>query len=433
MNRSGVTFHDGTPLTAEIVKQNIDAWVKGILLSVVFNNVESTAVTAPDTVVVTMKEPWVSFPAFLWTSGRTAVAAPAQLNDTETCDTNMIGTGPFKLADFDPTTGDVSTVKNEDYWRPGLPYLDGINFKPQGESSSRITGIQGGDIDLTHSSGGKDLNEIKTTAPDATLVIEPDGRMEISHLLINVSRPPLNNIDARRAVALAVDRDRLNDITNDGSSRLADQIFDTDVMGHLPDLNFPAQNIAESKQLVEKVKAANGGKFEFEIQSTFDASTRTLFAEVKRQLAIVGITVILPSPVDQATIIGKAITSQVDSFGWRNYPGQDPDTLRVWFYGKSAVNFNKIDDPEIDAALDKGRTSSDPADRRAAYEDFNRRMTEQMYNLWTWYTQWFVATQPNIHGVIGPNMPDENGDVGAVKPAPMVAGIHQTVGLWQTK
>ncbi len=430
--RPDVTFHDGTPLDGAAVKQNIDAWKQGILLNFVYQDIDSTTVTAPDTVVVKTKRPWVDFPAFLWTSGRTGIAAPAQINSGPACDTNLIGTGPFKLKNFDPTTGDVSTVKNPDYWRKGLPYLDALNFKPNEQSASRITGIQGGDLDATHSSGGKDLNEVKSKAPNATIVAEPDGRMEISHQLINVTRPPLSDLNARKAVALAVDRDRLNQLANEGTSRLADQVFDTKIMGYLPNLKYPKQNIEESKKLVEAYKAANGGQFTFEIQSTFDQSTQALFQEVKRQLAVVGITVVLPSPVDQATIISKAIGGGVDSFGWRNYPGQDPDTLYVWFYGKSVVNFNKVDDPIINKALDDGRTTSDPELRTKAYETFNKRMTDQLYNFWTWYTQWFVATQSNVHGIVGEPLPDEDGKATG-DAVPMIAGIHQTVGMWKSK
>jgi peptide/nickel transport system substrate-binding protein len=208
-------------------------------------------------------------------------------------------------------------------------------------------------------------------------------------------------------------------------------VFDTDVMGYLPDLKYPEQDIDKAKKLVKEYKDAHGGKFEFSIQSTFDATTKALFQEVKRQAAQVGITVNLPSPVDQATIINQAIGGEVDAFGWRNYPGGDPDLLYVWFYGGSVVNFNHLDDPEINANFDKGRQSPDKATRTAAYEAINKRMTDQLYNAWTWYTQWFIANQPDIHGVVGPNLPDENGEVGDVKPVPILAGIHQTLGLWK--
>jgi len=247
-----------------------------------------------------------------------------------------------------------------------------------------------------------------------------------------VTRPPLDSLQARKAIALAIDRDRLNQLSNDGTSRLADQVFDTKIMGYLPNLRYPSQNIEASKKLVTQYKNAHGGKFTFSIQSTFDQSTQALFQEVKRQLAVVGITVVLPKPVDQATIISEAVGGSVDSFGWRNYPGQDPDTLYVWFYGGSVVNFNHVNDPILNKALDDGRTNSDTAIRTKAYQTFNKRMSDQLYNFWTWYTQWFVATQPDIHGIVGEPLPDAAGNPTG-QPVPMIAGIHQTVGIWKSK
>jgi len=431
--RSGIKFQDGEPLNADAVKQNIDAWRKGILLGFVFKNIADVTTQGDDTVVVTTTDPWVAFPAYLWSSGRTAIAAPAQINNDATCDTNMIGTGPFKLQSFDPTTGDVKVVRNPNYWRNGFPYLDGINFKPQEDSSQRIRGLQGGQFDITHDAGGLDLSEIKTTMPSAEIWNEPNGRMELAQLLPNVTRAPLDDLTARKAIAMAVDRNRLNEISNKGTSRLADQIFDTDVMGHVDGLKYPTQNIPEAKKLVTQYKNAHGGKFEFAIQSTFDTTTQQVVRETARELEQVGISVKLPSPVDQATIINQAIGGNVDAFAWRNYPGQDPDTMYVWFYGGSVVNFNHVNDPQLNADLNKGRSSGDTATRTAAYEDFNKRMTGQLYNFWTWYNQWFIASQSNVHGVVGPNLPDESGAVGTVKPVPILAGIHQTVGLWVSK
>ena len=83
-------------------------------------------------------------------------------------------------------------------------------------------------------------------------------------------------------------------------------------------------------------------------------------------MAQIGITVTLPAPVDQATIINQAIGGQVDAFLWRNYPGQDPDTMYVWFYGGSPVNFNHINDPQVDADLDKGRAEPDESQAHRA-------------------------------------------------------------------
>lgn len=433
--REGVTFHDGTPLTAEVVKQNIDAWRQGILLQFVFSNVADTQVTAPDTVVVKMKTPWIAFPAYLWTTGRTGIAAPAQLNNDDTCDTNMIGTGPFQILNggsFDPATGDVRAVRNPNYWRKGFPYLDQIDFKAQEESSQRVNGLQGGQFDLIHGSGGVDLDQVESLGGVDTY-IEPDGRMEISHTLPNVTRPPLDDLNVRKAIVMGVDRNRLNEIANKGTYRIANQVVDTDIMGYLDNPDYPKYDPKEAKKLIDEYKQTHPGPVEFNLQSTFDQTTQALTQDIKRQLAEIGVTVNLPAPVNQANIISQAVGGEVDAFQWRNYPGQDPDTLYVWFYGGSPVNFNHMDDPVINENLDKGRTSSDPAVRKEAYEAFNKRMNEQAYNLWGWYTKWWVGARDDVHGILGPNLPDENGEVGDVKPINLLVGYHQLLGLWKSK
>jgi peptide/nickel transport system substrate-binding protein len=57
-------------------------------------------------------------------------------------------------------------------------------------------------------------------------------------------------------------------------------------------------------------------------------------------------------------------------------------------------------------------------------------MSSQAYNQWTWYTQWFVGSKTNVHGLGGPNLPDETGKPGTDKPIPMIAGYHQLLGIW---
>jgi peptide/nickel transport system substrate-binding protein len=168
----------------------------------------------------------------------------------------------------------------------------------------------------------------------------------------------------------------------------------------------------------------------FSLQSTFDPTNLRLVQEVQRQMKEIGITVKLPAPVDQATIINQAIGGSVDAFLWRNYPGADPDTMYVWFHSGSTVNFNHIDDPQVDKDLDEGRKEPDPDKRKALYEDFNKRLSSQVYNLWTWYENWFVSGKNNVHGVNGPNLPDETGQPGKVKPPELLAGYHQLLGMW---
>jgi peptide/nickel transport system substrate-binding protein len=432
--RSGITFQNGEPLNAAAVKENIDAWRKGTLLQFVYSNIADT--TTPDdmTVVVTMKTPWVAFPAYLWTTGRTGIAAPAQLSNPDTCKTNMIGTGPFQVTKFDPSTGDVTTKKNANYWRKGFPYLDGLNFKIQESGDQRVNGLQGGQFDIIHDDIGVNYDTVKGLGSGFTTVLEPPGRREIGQALLNVTRPPLDDLNIRKAIAMGTDRNALNQIQNKGNFDLSNQVMDSDVMGYLKDPGFPKYDVAGAKKLVNAWKAANGGKSPtFALQSTFDEQTKALAQETKRQMALIGITVTLPAPVDQATIINQAIGSQVDSFLWRNYPGADPDTLYVWFHSKSPVNFNHISDATVDSDLDKGRSEPNEATRKSLYEDFNKRLSTQVYNIWTWYENWYIASKSSVQGVLGPNLPDASGAPGSQKPVDVLAGYHQLLGLWVKK
>lgn len=427
--RPGIKFHDGTPLDANAVRLNIDKWRQGTLLNFVFQNVADVSVQDPMTVLVRMKTPWVAFPAYLWATGRTGIAAPAQINNNATCETDLIGTGPFKLKSINPQSGDVDVVKNPDYWRKGYPYLDEIQFKVQGDGQQRRNGLQGGQFDVIHDTGGLAMDNISSFA-GVKMDIEPPGYREVAHTLLNVSKPPLDDVNVRRALVMAGDKNALNQIANKGKATLADQLFDSKVVGHVSDPGYPKENLAEAKRLVDQYKATHGGRLTFQVQSTFDTTVQALAQAAQRQAAKAGINVQLPAPVDQATIINEAIGAKVDAFAWRNYPGSDPDTMYVWFHSNSTVNFNHINDPQMDKDLEMGRVEPDPAKRKALYEDFNKRMSSQAYNVWEWYADWIIAHKDNVHGIVGPNLPDASGNPGSQKPAAILAGWHLMLGMW---
>ena len=73
------------------------------------------------------------------------------------------------------------------------------------------------------------------------------------------------------------------------------------------------------------------------------------------------------------------------------------------------------------------------ATRKGLYEDFSRRLSTQVYNIWTWYENWYVASKSSVQGVLGPNLPDASGNPGTDKPVDVLAGYHQLLGLWVKK
>lgn len=427
--REGIEFHDGTPVDAAAIKTNIDAWRKGLLLQFLWAPVTDVAAPDPLTVVITVKQPWPALPAYLFSAGRTGIAAPAQLRNDATCPTKMVGSGPFKLNTYDPSTGDVTVVRNPKYWRKGYPLLDKIAFKVQGDSTQRINGLQGGQFDITFFGAGRNAKAARSA--DTYVLKSKPGFRDINQVLFNTQRPPFDDVNARRALAMGLDRQTLNLLANQGEGEVAGMVVDSKVLGYSKKSTFPKPNVAKAKKMVAAYKKAHGGEFAFDLQTTFDPTVQDAAAEIKRQARKLGITVNLPSPVDDAQIINLALAGRTDAFLWRNYPGSDPDTLYVWFRSGSPVNFGKLNDPVIDQLFEEGRTETDPAARKAIYTKLFRHMSNTVSALWFGYNDTYVAANNRIRDIIGPNLPDAAGKPGTQRPVQINASYHQLLGLWK--
>ena len=155
-------FHDGTDLTAEVVKNNLDAYrgtypTRRPLLTVfVLEPIQSVDVVDPLTGAGHAQAALGGVRRPLWAAAAYGMMAQAQLDDASTCAENMIGTGPFKLVDWVPNQSFMAE-KNPDYWATDadgnqLPYLDPIEFRPIVEVDQRLNALQSGEINAMHTS-----------------------------------------------------------------------------------------------------------------------------------------------------------------------------------------------------------------------------------------------------------------------------------------
>lgn len=426
--RPGVTFHDGTPFDAAALKLNLDTYrgqnpdIKPRLNVFVWSNVASVEVSGPDSVVVTTKVPWVAFPALLSGSGRTGMLAPAQLANRESCATNMIGTGPFKLKEWRQNES-LTVVKNKDYWREGLPYLDEIVFRPLTDSQSRLIGLQSGELDLMTTSNSGSIVDLKQSAKAGdNKVLVSDNGAETAYLMLNVSKPPFDDPIARRAVAYAGDARETNRIRNKGLNTIATGPFPPDNPAYVKN-NTRLHDVPKAKKLNAQYEAKHGEPIKFEYLTNPDPETLAIAALLKEQESKAGIEVSIRT-VDQSTLINEVIAGNFTGAGFRNHPGGDPDTQYVWWHSGSPVNFGRINDPEIDRLLDEGRSEPDPAKRTAIYRQLNKRFGKELYNLWSWYSLWAVGYQNDVKGVTGPPLPDGGG-----RPFPLFAGVIPVLGI----
>jgi len=405
--REGVKFHDGTDLTAEVVKNNLDAYrgaypARAPLLFVfVLEPIQSVDVVDPLTVQVTMKQPWVSFDAQLYGDGRPGILAQAQLDDTSSCAENLIGTGPFRFVDWVPNQK-FTAEKNPDYWATDaagnqLPYLDEIEFRPIVEVDQRRNALESGEINAMHTTDEDTIVDLRSLAEagDAN-VYESDQFGEVTYVMLNESEPPFDNFKARQAVAYAVDFEEYNAIIGAGILTRASGPFAPGNIGHLDDTGLPEYDPERAEELVAEYEDETGLPFEFTFTNTNSAAANDQSQLVKEQVEAIGGEVEIVA-VDQSTQIDSALAGDFQAIGWRLHPGGDPDLQYNWWKSGSPVNFGQFSDPEIDRLLDEGRTTKEG--REQVYQDLNRRFAEQLHNIWIHYTVWQVAMAPDVHGV----------------------------------
>jgi peptide/nickel transport system substrate-binding protein len=436
--REGVKFHDGSDLTAEVVKNNLDAY-RGqyptrnpLLFTFTFANIASVDVADPLTVTVTMHEPWVAFDAYLYGSGRVGIMAQAQLDDTRSCDRNLIGTGPFMLKDWVPNQH-FQAEKNPNYWATDaegnqLPYLDEIEFRPIVEVEQRENALLSGEINAMHTSDPETVSDLRDRTESGEVNgYESSDFGEVSYVMLNSSKPPFDNIKARQAVAYAYNFEDYNAILGDGILTQATGPFAPGNVGNLDDSGFPQYDPDQAEKLVQEYEDETGQPLSFTFTVTQAQRTIEDGQFLKEQAEAVGMSVDIVT-VDQSTQIDNAISGDFEAIAWRNHPGGDPDTQYVWwrsFDGKppNPINFARFDDREIDRLLEEGRTNPDDAARKDIYEDLNRRFAEEVWNLWIYYTPWTVATAPDVHGVPG------EGPTSA-EPFPGLAVGHPVAYMW---
>jgi peptide/nickel transport system substrate-binding protein len=209
--RKNVKWHDGQPFTSKDVKHTFDMLREAPDAAAKlrinprkdwYANVEAIEAADPHTVVFRLKKPQPSLLLML-ASGYTPVYAahvPAA-NYRTSC----VGTGPFKVKEW--KKGEyVEYVKNPDYFIKGRPYLDGLKYIPITERGTKFAALQAGRLDVAFPG-----DATKTIAEQVTKA-EPRIKMTLAaqnvndNLLLNVTKPPFNNVKVRQAFSLAIDR-----------------------------------------------------------------------------------------------------------------------------------------------------------------------------------------------------------------------------------
>lgn len=368
--RKGVAFHDGTPFNADAVIHhwqrilNPENHFSGRILLGPITSVEKTG---DYEVAFHLAHPWPSFTEVLTSQRGMAALIPspkAVAGDIQ--DRCPVGTGPFVFDQW--KSGDRIIVKrNPNYWQEGKPFLDGIVLRAIPDHETRFAAVVSGQVDLVITDRPSHVKSLQLDPKFSSILSEPDGAWILA---MNTSKPPLNDVRVRRAIALAWDQEKFVKVCYKDTMKVAQTWYGStlncDETGYLhPDL--------------EKAKAliAEYGK---PVSVTYSHSPTIRGREtgelLQQLLKPIGVKVIL-APNDWAAIVKQMLSKEYDIATWA-ISGSDengPYSMAA-FQSQSPWNITRYSNKDVDKLLAEQSMSTEPEERKAVFCQIARQVNE---------------------------------------------------------
>jgi peptide/nickel transport system substrate-binding protein len=415
--RPGVLFHDGTALDAAALKWNFDNLHKrpGSVTFGSIRDVDRMEIVDPLTVEYYLTRSVVPFPDMLsrgvgWPVSPTAV----QLHGEE-AGLYPVGTGPFRLVNW-RRDDRLELVRNEHYWRDGLPYLDAITFRPLPDEDARLASLISGDMDAIQTLRQHIVDRMRRMS--GIYLYEQIGNSSGS-AIFNTQRPPLDDARVRRALAYALDQEALVEVLGGrGISPVQTQYFSRDSAWYSERAAqaWPQRDQQRARALYAEYAndprrsdgLSPGSPVAFELMCLPEQSLVDLAQMYQALWRAVGFEVRLRQ-VEQATQIQRVISGDYMSTCWRTSNEQDPFIILNNDFGPPDVqplNYTNFTHPQIEAQLDTLRTVPDFEQRKAIVEQIMLLLAEQVPNTWTGSTPSAVAAQPRVRNIKNWTFPD---------------------------
>jgi peptide/nickel transport system substrate-binding protein len=409
--RHGVKWHDGKPFTAADVKCTLDL-LQGKAAEKLrinprkswFDNVAEVTANGDYEVTFHLKRPQPSLLAMLatgWTPIYPCHVSPAQMR------LHPIGTGPFKFVEFKPNEI-IRVARNPDYWKPGNPYLDGIEHRIIKDVSTRLLSFVSGKEDVYFGVTMPQLKDVKTQVPQAIcdMTIPNVAR----NLLVNRDVAPFNNSDLRRAMSLTLDRQAFVDIIADGQGAIGGVMQPPPegvwgmptyafkaLPGYDPDV---ATSRAKARKIMEKLGYGPNNPLSVTVTTRNLAPYRDPAVILISQLKEIYVNADL-NPIDTTqwypTLMRKDYKVALNV---TETAVDDPDVAFYENYKCDALrNYTGYCNPGVDQLIDRQSVESDVQKRKKLVSEIERKLIDDDARPILFYTRVANCRMPRIKGL----------------------------------
>lgn len=386
--RDGITFHDGSLVTAEDVKYSLERYANIQGEESVFSNMKEVVIASENTIEVYLHEPNTEFVYEL-----TCAVLP-KANEAS-FSTNPIGTGPFAFVSYQP--GDALVVKKyAGYWKSGTPFLDEVTFKVVTDSKMAITYLNAGTVDIYQ----------YLTADQASTINQNFNILEgsvnyVQGMFLNNAAKPFDDVRVRQALYYAVDRDLINEMIFGGKSHIigTNMIPASTKYYNADTEQMYTRDLEKAKALLKEAGYPNGFTFTITVPNNYapHESTANIIVE---NLAEVGIT---------------AKIELVEFTGWyaNVYVGREYEATVVAVDGRLApssffdknvstafTNFTNYNNPQYDATYAKAVAEVEPEAKVGYYKQLQQILAEDAASIYVQDPSNLVAVHKDLEGYV---------------------------------
>jgi peptide/nickel transport system substrate-binding protein len=409
--RQGVTWHDGKPFTAADVKCTWDllAGTAKENLKVNFRkgwyaNVESVTVNGDHEAVFNLKTPQPALLALL-ASGFTPVypchVPPDRMRRAP------IGTGPFKFVEYKSNQG-IKVARNPTYWKPGRPYLDGIEYTIIPNRSTALLAFVSGKYDMTfpYEITVPLVGDVKNQMPEAICDISP---MNVAANVLMNPVAPFDDLQVRRAVAMTLDRKSFIDILTQGQGDIGTamqplpegrwglpEAMQRALPGYDPD-------VAKSREKARAIMTARGYSAAKPLKQKLSTRNLPTYRDASvlliSQLKEVYIDAELQL-VETALWVPKLIRRDYDlALSQVGNGVDDPDQNYPENYACGSRTYMDYCNKDIDTMIGMQSTERDQEKRKKIAWEIDRRLTEDAVRPMIYYMRGGTCWRPEVKNV----------------------------------
>jgi peptide/nickel transport system substrate-binding protein len=389
--QSGVKYHDGTAFNAASVKANIERYKTGSTSrrKSDLGSVKTVEVTDDTHVIFHLSRPDSTLLATLVDRAGMMVSldAVSKGGANFSLAPTGAGSGPFEFVEW-MRNDHLTLKKNPSYWRPGLPYLDGVTYRAIPDVNAILAALKTGDIDIARVIAGKDVASLKA---DSSFIYKDVPAIGFNGFELNAGAAPFNDPAKRQAVAIAIDR----------YSILKNIQFNIGVVGYGP---IPPSSWAfDSGEKIYDHADANKAKstatgFTFTYKTTSDPVNQQLAQLMQSELSAAGITMQIQTE-EFATYQQECANHKFQACGVSWSGRIDPDgNMYAWWHTGGSFNDSLYSNSQVDQWLDDARATADQSKRKQDYDNAQKQIVQDAPYVFTTFGVSAQISDTKIHG-----------------------------------